>query len=99
MKENVTLACEILNLFHIYTYLIQSKNASETCITIGGAKIKHYQLLKKILLNLNSLALLAQLGNIFQYSPSSTGKILDFSAFVLLTGQILENKVSAVNID
>ena len=47
--------------------------------------IEHYQLLKMILLNLNSSVLLAQVGNFFQYSASWAGQILDFSVFVQLT--------------
>ena len=47
--------------------------------------LKHYQSLKMIILNLNSSVLLAQLCNIFQYSPSWVGPILDFSLFAQLS--------------
>ena len=49
---------------------------NNTMVMYTGITIDHYQLLKIIILNLNTSILLAQLGNIFQYSPRSVGQIL-----------------------
>ena len=49
---------------------------------------RHYQLLKMIILNWNFLVLFAKLGNIFQYSASSAGRIVDFSVFAKLSWEI-----------